>query len=94
VTHIGDGRETFPFLISLGLFLKFLLSPSAKIWLSENIKKFDLTDNTSGSKPLDGHTSLKFLLETRLKSKAFDTLDDLLGCRVQKLWSKINKLII
>jgi len=42
----------------------------------------------SGSrpKPLDGSISLKFLLETRLQSESFDTLDDLLGFRVQKLW--------
>jgi len=33
-------------------------------------------------------------METRLQSKSFDTLDDLLGFRVQKLWSKagISKL--
>jgi len=29
-----------------------------------------------------------FLLETRLKSESFDTLDDLLGFRVQKLSPK------
>ena len=33
---------------------------------------------------LDGSMLLKFLLETRLKSKYFDTLDDLLGFWVQK----------
>ena len=38
-----------------------------------------------GRQPLHGSTSLKFLLETRLKSESFDTLDDLLGFRVQKL---------
>jgi len=31
----------------------------------------------------DGTISLKFLLETRLKSKSFDTLDDMLGFQVQ-----------
>ena len=36
-------------------------------------------------KPLDGSISLKFLLETRLQSEFFDTLDDLLGFHVQKL---------
>ena len=36
-----------------------------------------------GPKPLDGSISLKFLLETRLQSKSFDTLDDLLGFQVQ-----------
>jgi len=36
-------------------------------------------------KPLDGSISLKFLLETRLQSKPFDTLDDLLGFVVQML---------
>ena len=38
-----------------------------------------------GLKPLDGSISLKFLLETRLQSESFDTLDDLLGFRVEKL---------
>ena len=38
-----------------------------------------------GPKPLDGSISLKFLLETRLQSESFDTLDDLLGFRVQTL---------
>ena len=32
------------------------------------------------------------LLETRLKSESFDTLDDLLGFGVQKLRSKVNKI--
>ena len=35
--------------------------------------------------PLGGSISLKFLLETRLQSESFDTLDDLLGFWVQKL---------
>jgi len=39
-----------------------------------------------GPKLLDGSISLMFLLETRLQSESFDTLDDLLGFRVQKLW--------
>jgi len=30
-------------------------------------------------KPLDGSISLIFLLETKLQSESFDTLDDLLG---------------
>jgi len=38
-----------------------------------------------GRQPLDGSISLKFLLETRLRSEYFDTLVDLLGFRVQKL---------
>jgi len=37
------------------------------------------TSSNPGPKPLDGNISLQFLLETRLKSKYFDTLDDLLG---------------
>ena len=37
-----------------------------------------------GRQPLGGSVSLEFLLETRLQSKSFDTLDDLLGFRVQK----------
>jgi len=38
-----------------------------------------------GRQPLGGSISLKVLLETRLQSESFDTLDDLLGFRVQKL---------
>jgi len=38
-----------------------------------------------GLKPLDGSISLKRLLETRLQSESFDTLDDLLGFQIQKL---------
>ena len=38
-----------------------------------------------GPKLLDGSISVKFLLETRLQSKSFDTLDDLLGFQIQKL---------
>jgi len=34
---------------------------------------------------LGSSISLKFLLETRLQSESFDTLDDLLRFRVQKL---------
>ena len=45
-----------------------------------------------GPNPLDGSISLKFLLETRLQSESFDTLDDLLGIQVQKLWSKLIKI--
>ena len=41
---------------------------------------------------LDDNILLKFLLETRLKSESFDTLDDLLGFQVQKLWPKNNKI--
>jgi len=41
---------------------------------------------------LDGSISLKFLLETRLQSESFDTLDDLLGFLVQELWSKPIKI--
>ena len=38
-----------------------------------------------GRQPLGGSILLKILLETRLQSESFDTLDDLLGFRVQKL---------
>jgi len=43
------------------------------------------TSPDPGLKLLDGSISLKFLLETRLQSESFDTLDDLLGFRDQKL---------
>ena len=38
-----------------------------------------------GRQPLGGSIFLKFLFETRLQYESFDTLDDLLGFRVQKL---------
>ena len=37
------------------------------------------------AQPLGQNVSLKFSLESRLESESFDTLDDLLGFRVQKL---------
>ena len=46
-----------------------------------------------GPKLFDSSISLKFLLETRLQSESFDTFDDLLGFKVQKLWFKINKIL-
>jgi len=39
-----------------------------------------------GPQLLDGRILLKFLLEIRLQSESFDTLGDLLGFQVQKLW--------
>ena len=45
-----------------------------------------------GRQLLGGSISLKFLLETRLQSKSFDTLDDLLGFGVPKLWCKLVKI--
>ena len=53
-----------------------------------------MSDITSGGllgqlhlahQPLDGSISLKFLLDSRLQSESFDTLDDLLGFQFQKL---------
>jgi len=46
------------------------------------------TSPAPGPKPLDGNIFLKFFLETRLQSESFDTLDDFLRFRVEKLWSK------
>jgi len=43
------------------------------------------TSSGPGAQLLDGNILVKFLLVTRLKSKSFDTLDDLLGFQVQKL---------
>jgi len=42
----------------------------------------------AGTKPPDGSILLKFLLETRLKSESFKTLDILLGFGVQRLKNK------
>jgi len=45
-----------------------------------------------GRQLLDGSISLNFFLETRLQSESCDTVNDLLGFQVQKLWSKIIKI--
>jgi len=45
------------------------------------------------AQPLGQSVSLKFSLETRLESESFEPLIDFLTFLVQKLWSKINKLI-
>ena len=45
-----------------------------------------------GRQLLGGSISLNFLLETRLQSECFDTLDVLLGFRVQNLWCKLVKI--
>jgi len=43
-------------------------------------------------KLLDGSIPLKLLLKTGYNPKSFDTLDDMLGFWVQKLWSKAGLL--
>jgi len=43
---------------------------------------------------IDGSILLEFSMETRLQSKSFETLLDFLAFLVQKLWPKINKIII
>jgi len=45
------------------------------------------------AQPLGQSVSLKFSLETRLESESFEPWIDFLVFLVQKLWSKINKLI-
>ena len=45
------------------------------------------------AQPWGQSISLKFLLKTRLESESFEALIDFLAFLVQKLWSKINKLI-
>ena len=52
---------------------------------SESLK-FTTTPTPQVENPSDSDsTALKFLMETRLQSESFDTLDDLLGFLVQKL---------
>jgi len=45
------------------------------------------------AQPLGQSVSLKFSLETRLKSESFEPLIDFLAFLVQKLWSKMDRLI-
>jgi len=60
------------------------------MWSS--FRPFWPTSSGPRPKPLDGSISLKFLLETKLESESFDTLDNLLGFWVQKLRPKNNKI--
>ena len=46
------------------------------------------------AQPLERSTLLKFSLETRLESEFFESLINFPVFLVQKLWSKINKLLI
>ena len=48
-------------------------------------RTFGPTSPGPGRQPLDGSISLKVLLDSRLQSESFNTLNDLLGFRVQKL---------
>ena len=45
------------------------------------------------AQPLGQSVSLKYSLETRLESESFEPLIDFLTFMVQKLWSKIKKVI-
>jgi len=45
------------------------------------------------AQPLGQSVSLKFSLKTGIESESFEPLIDFLAFLVQKLWSKINKLI-
>ena len=72
------------------LVLGFRFFVSDHKWNS--FKPFWPTSSGPRPKLLDGSISLKFLLETRLKSESFDTLDDVLRFQVQKLWPKNNKI--
>jgi len=58
-----------------------------------SFRHFWSTSSGPGPKLLDSSILLKFLLETRLKSESFETLGDLLGFQVEKLWPKKNKII-
>jgi len=57
-----------------------------------SFRPFWQTSSGSRPKPLNGSISFKFLLETRLKPKSFETLDDLQGFQVQNLWPINNKI--
>jgi len=67
----------------------FCLGDAVSLWGCHKWRTFRLPWPTlpgPGRQLLGGSISLKFLLETTLQSESFDTLDDLLGFLVQKLW--------
>ena len=73
----------------------FCLGYAGFLWVTSKWRTFRPSWPTlpgHGRQPLGGSISLKFLLETRLQSESFDTLDDLLGFRVQKLWYNLVKI--
>ena len=64
----------------------FLLGGCGFLWLTSKVENFRPPWRTlpgPGRQLLDGSISLKFLLQTRLQSESFHTLDDLLGFQVQ-----------
>jgi len=70
----------------------FWLGRAGFLSVTSNCRTFRPPSPGSGCQPSDGSISLKFLLETRLQSESFDTLDDLLRFQVQKLLSKLVKI--
>jgi len=73
----------------------FCLGGAGCLWVTSKRRTFRPPWPTlpgPGGQPLGGTISLKLLLETKLQSKSFHTLDDLLGFRVQKLWCKLVKI--
>jgi len=74
---------------SLHLKKNFCLGDVDFLWVTHKWRTFRPPWSTlpgPGCQTSDGGISLKFLLETRLQSESFDTLDNLLGFQVQKLW--------
>ena len=59
-----------------------------------NFRLFSPTSSGPRPKLLDGSISLKFLLDIRLKSESFDSLDDLLGFGFNSYDLKTTKLVI
>jgi len=72
----------------------FQMNVVSNVWSQMNVVSIVCTpwrtcrppwSTSPGPEQLDDSISLKILLETRLQSELFDTLDDLLGFQAQKL---------
>ena len=92
VTDLVEVSKDAESLVVRTLKKNFWLGVRFFLWVCHKWRTFWPTSPRPGRQPLDGSISLKFVLETRLQSESFDTLDDLLRFRVQKLWSKLVKI--
>jgi len=82
-SRLSKCQKTRQVVCTCSLHSKFFLVGGCGFFVSDIIRTFWPPLPGPGRQLLDGSISLKFLLETRLQSESFDTLDDLLGFRGQ-----------
>jgi len=80
--HNSPAAELFSIRLFSGIFGKKCLNARG---FAQEYLRFCSGYGPGQHQLLGGSISLKFLLETKLQSESFDTLDDPLGFRVKKL---------